>query len=114
RHVVEPVHVADRLVERLGLGQLLGTAVEPPDARRRTLHDLAVHFQDQAQAAGRGRVLRPEAEGVVADLLPRLGHVAGEGRAGNVRMRAHFAAPASAGPIVPRTFRSWSSPTAVA
>jgi hypothetical protein len=33
RHVVEPVHVTDRLVERLGLGQLLGGAVQQADVR---------------------------------------------------------------------------------
>src|SRR3546814_12650029 len=62
----------------------------------------------------RGRVLRAEVHGVVADLLSRLGNIAGEGRAGDVRMGAHFAAPASAGPMPLRILRSLSSPMAVA
>ena len=67
RHVVEAVHVADRLVERLGLGQLLGAAMQQADVRIGTLHDFAVHLQDQAQHAVRGRMLRAEVQRVVAD-----------------------------------------------
>src|SRR3546814_15110120 len=94
--------------------EFLGAPVQQADVRVGALHDFAVHFQDQAQHAMRGRVLRAEVHGVVADLLPRLGNVAGEGRAGDVRMGAHFAAPASAGPMPLSILRSWSSPTAVA
>jgi hypothetical protein len=68
RHVVEAIHVADRLVEGLGLGQLLGAAMQQADVRVGALHDLAVHLQHQAQHAVRGRMLRAEVQGVVADL----------------------------------------------
>src|SRR5690606_4497935 len=112
---VEAVHVADRLVERLGLGELLGAAVEQAEVRIGALHDLAVHLQDQAQHAMRGRALRAEVHGVVADFLARLGRVAGEGAAGwngAGLNRAHRAAPA--GPMPLSILRSWSSPRAVA
>jgi len=59
-HVVQPVHVADTLVERLGLGELLGAAVQQPDVRVGAVDDLAVHLEHQAQHAVRGRVLRTE------------------------------------------------------
>jgi hypothetical protein len=70
RHVVEAIHVADRLVERLGLGQLLGTAMQQADVRVGAHHDFAVHLQHQAQHAVRGRMLRAEVHRVVADLFP--------------------------------------------
>ena len=69
RHVVEPVHVADRLVEGLRLGELLGTPVQQPDVRVGLLHDFAVHLQHQAQHAVRRRMLRTEVHRVVADLV---------------------------------------------
>ncbi len=68
RDVVEPVHVADRLIERLALGELLGAAVQQPDVRVGFLNDLAVHFEHQAQHAVRGRMLRTEVHRVVANL----------------------------------------------
>ena len=55
-------------------------------------HDgLAVHLQDQAQHAMRGRMLRAEVHGVVADLLPGFGGIAGEGPGGLVEL-AHLLA----------------------
>ena len=60
RHVVETIHVADRLVVRLALGELFGRAVQQPDMRVGLLHDLAVHLEHEAQHAVRRRVLRPE------------------------------------------------------
>jgi hypothetical protein len=68
RHVIQAIHVADRLVERLGFGEFLGAAMQEADVRIGALHDLAVHLQDQAQHAVRGRMLRTEVERVVADL----------------------------------------------
>jgi hypothetical protein len=68
RDVVEPVHVADRLVEGLGLRQLLGTPVQQADVRIRLLDDLTVELQHQAQHAVCGRMLRAEVHRVVADL----------------------------------------------
>ena len=70
-HVVEPVHVADRLVERLALGELLGAAMQKPDVRVGLLDDLAVHLEHQAQHAVRRRMLRAEVHGVVAYLSHR-------------------------------------------
>ena len=73
RDVVEPVHVADRLIEGFGFGQLLGAAVQQADVRIGLLDDLAIHLQHQAQHAVRRRMLRAEIHGVVADLRHRSG-----------------------------------------
>jgi hypothetical protein len=67
RHVVQPVHVGQRLDEGLVLGQLFGGAVQQADVRVGALHDLAVELEHQAQHAVRGRVLRAEVQGVVLD-----------------------------------------------
>src|SRR5690606_36806155 len=107
--------IADRLVERHGLGELLGAEVEQADMRIGELHDLADHLQDQSLHAMRVRVLRAEVHGVVADFIARIGRVAREGAAGwngAGLNRAHRAAPA--GPIPLSILRSWSSPRAVA
>ena len=71
RHVIQPVHVADRLIERLALGQLLGRAVQQPDVRIGLLNDFAVHLEHQAQHAVRSRMLRAEVHGVVANFSHR-------------------------------------------
>ncbi len=71
-HVVEPVHVADGLVEGLGLGQLLGAAVQQPDVRIGLLDDLAIELEHQAQHAVRRRMLRPEVHRVVSDFRAHL------------------------------------------
>ena len=80
RYVVQPVHVADRLVEGLRLGELLGPAVQQTDVRIGFLDDLAVHLQHQAQHAVSSRVLRPEVHRVVADLAHRRHRVRGHQR----------------------------------
>lgn len=66
-HVVQAVHVGQRLDEGLVLGQLLGGAVQQADMRVGALDDFAVELEDQAQHAVRGRVLRAEVERVVLD-----------------------------------------------
>ena len=68
RDVIEPVHVADGLVERLRLGELLGAAVQQPDVRVGLLDDFAIELEHQAQHAVRRRMLRAEVHRVVADL----------------------------------------------
>ncbi len=65
RHVVEAVHVGNRLQVGLLLGQLLGGAVQQADVRIGALDDFAVQLQHQAQHAVRGRVLRAEVQGVI-------------------------------------------------
>ena len=82
-HVVETVHVGQRLQVGALLGQLLGGPVQQADVRVGTLHDLAVHFQHQAQHAVGRRVLRPEVQGVVLDL----GHVRLTARCAWYRLR---------------------------
>ena len=67
-HIVEAVHVADRLIERLALRELLGAAMQKPDVRVRFLNDLPVHLEHQAQHAVRCRVLRSEIHRVIAYL----------------------------------------------
>ena len=84
RHVIQAIHVADRLVERLGLGQLFGTTVQQAHVGVGTHDGFAVHFQDQAQHTVRGRMLRAEVHRVVADLLPEFGRIARKGLAGLV------------------------------
>ena len=69
RHVVETVHVADGLVERLGLGEFFGATVQEADVRIGTLDDFAVHFENQTEYAVCRGVLRPEVQGVIADFL---------------------------------------------
>ena len=78
RHVIQTIHVTDRLVERLGFGEFLGAAMQKTDVRVSALDGFAVHFEDQTQHAVRGRMLRTEVQGVVADFLLRFGRVAGE------------------------------------
>ena len=72
RDVIEPVEIRDRLQVGLGLDQLLGAAVEQPDMRIDALDDLAVELEHEAQDAVGGRVLRPEIDREVAELV--LGH----------------------------------------
>jgi hypothetical protein len=69
RHIVEPVEIGQVLQVGPRLHQLLGAAVEKPDMRIAALHDLAVELQHQPQNPMRRRVLRPEVEVEVADLL---------------------------------------------
>ena len=68
RHVVEPVHVRQRLQVRPVLGELLGRAVQEADVRVGALDDLAVELQHEPQHAVRRRMLRPKVHRVVADL----------------------------------------------
>jgi hypothetical protein len=68
RYVVEPIHVADRLVERLALGELLRRAVQQADVRIGLLDDLAVELEHEPQHAVRGGMLRAEIQREVLDL----------------------------------------------
>ncbi len=97
RHVIQAIHVADRLVERLGLGQLFGTTVQQTHVRVGAHDGFTVHFQDQAQHTVSGRMLRAEVHGVVADFLPAFGGVAGERFASLVYV-AHFTASCARSP----------------
>jgi hypothetical protein len=66
-HVVQPVHVGQRLDVGLALGQFFSGTVQQADVRVGALDDLAVQLQHQAQHAVGGRMLRPEVQGVVFD-----------------------------------------------
>ncbi|MNM95999.1 hypothetical protein D3C81_1084630 [compost metagenome] len=96
RAVIQAIHVADRLVVRLGFGQLLGRAVQQTNVRIGTNDGFAIHFQNQAQHTMRGRMLRAEVHRVVADLLPGFGGIAGKGLRGLMEFfvccRAHLLA----------------------
>ena len=72
RDIVEPVEIRHRLQVGLVLDQLLGAAVEKPDMRIDPLDDLAVELQHKPQHAVRGRMLRPEVDREVSDVV--LGH----------------------------------------
>ncbi|MNW05277.1 hypothetical protein D3C71_2015000 [compost metagenome] len=67
RHIVQPVHVGQRLDVGLVLGQLFGGAVQEADVRIGALDDFAVELEHQAQHAVRCRVLRSEVQGIVLD-----------------------------------------------
>ncbi len=73
RDIVEPVEIGHRLEIGLVLDQLLGAAMEEADMRIGTLHDLAVHLEDEAQHAVGRRMLRPEIHGEALDLGLGLG-----------------------------------------
>ena len=57
-----------RLIERLGLRELLRGPMQQPDVRIRLLDHFAIELEHQAQHAVRRRMLRPEVHRVVADL----------------------------------------------
>ena len=69
RDIVEPVEIRDRLQIGLVLDQLLGAAMEQPDMRVDALDHLAVELQHQAQHAVRRRMLRPEIDGEIAEVV---------------------------------------------
>ena len=60
RHVVETVHVGQRLDEGSCLGQLLGARMQQADVRVGALDDFAVQFQHQAQHAVRAGCCGPK------------------------------------------------------
>ena len=66
-HVVETVHVRQRLDVGLVLGELLGRAMQEPDVRVGALDDFAVELEHEAQHAVGRRVLRSKVHGVVAN-----------------------------------------------
>ena len=67
RHVVEPVHVRQRLDVRLVLRELFGGAVQEADVRIGALDDFAVELEHEAQHAVGRRMLRPKVHRVVAN-----------------------------------------------
>ena len=101
RDVVEPVEIGDRLQIGPDLDELLGAAMQQADMRVGALDHLAVHLEQQAQHAVRGRVLRAEIDGVVAHL--DVGHRVlwlesqRAGRPGPLRWQA-FSSPGSSPP----------------
>jgi hypothetical protein len=69
RAIVEPVEIGHGLQIGLGLDQLFGAAVQEADMRIDAVDHLAVEFQHEAQHAVRRRVLRPEIDVEVADVV---------------------------------------------
>jgi len=68
RDVIEPIHIADGLVIRLGFGEFLGTAMQQADVGVGAFDDFAIHFQHQSQdSVGRG-MLWSEVERVILDV----------------------------------------------
>ena len=66
RDVVEPVEIGHGLQIGLVLNQLLGAAMEQPNVRIHALHHLAVELEHEAQHTVRGRMLRAEVDGEIA------------------------------------------------
>ena len=81
RDIVEPVEIGRRLQVGLVLDQLLGAAMKQPDMRIDALDNLAVELEHEAQHAVRRRMLRPEIDREVADVV--LGHWARPERMAN-------------------------------
>ncbi len=67
-YVVQPIHVADGLVEGLGLRQLFGTPVQQAHMRIRAHNGLAIHLKHKAQYPMCRRMLGAEVHHVVPDL----------------------------------------------
>ena len=67
RHVIEPIHVRQRLEVGLVLGEFFGAAMQEPDVRIRPLDYLAVELEHESQHAVRRGMLRAEVHRVVAD-----------------------------------------------
>ena len=126
RDVIQPVEIGQRLQVRLVLDQLLGAAVQQPDMRVGALHHLALHLQDEAQDAVRGRMLRPEIDRVAVDLdLVRRQLGGGDahgatppagGLGASIRFRCTFSSPgrvviASQGDMKSKSRKSWVSET---
>ena len=73
RDVIEPVEIRHRLQIGLVLDQLLGAAMQEADVRIDPLDHFPVELEHEAQHAMRGRVLRAEIDGEVAELV--FGHL---------------------------------------
>ena len=69
RHVVEAVEIGHGLEIGLRLDQLLGAAVQKADMRIDALDDFAVELEHQAQHAVRRRVLRPEIDVEISNVM---------------------------------------------
>ena len=67
RDIIEPVEIRHRLQIGLVLDQLLGAAMQQTDMRVDALDHLAVELEHQPQHAMRGRMLRPEIDGEIAE-----------------------------------------------
>src|SRR5688572_11851742 len=67
RHVIEPVHIGERLDERLVLGELLGGAMQKTDMRIGALDHFSIELEHEPQHAVGRRMLRPEVHRVVTD-----------------------------------------------
>ena len=68
RHIVETIHVRNRLDPGAGLGQLFGRAMQQTDMRVGTNDDFAVQLKHQTQHTVCCRMLRTEVKGVVLNL----------------------------------------------
>src|SRR6476660_6209162 len=69
RDVIEPVEIRARLQIGLVFDQLLSAAMQQADMRIDTRDDFTVEFQHQTQYAVRRRMLRPEIDGEIAEIL---------------------------------------------
>ena len=66
RHVVESIHVRQRLHPGLVLGKLLGSTMQQADVRIGTHDHFAVKLEHHTQHTVRGRVLRAEVQRKIA------------------------------------------------
>ena len=69
RDIVEPVEIRDRLQIGLVLDQLFGAAMKQADMRIDPRDHFAVELQHQTQHAVRRRMLRPEIDREIAEVL---------------------------------------------
>ena len=68
RHVVETIHVGQRLQPGLAFSEFFGRPVQQADMWISALHHFAVHFQHHAQHTVCGRVLWAEIDRVILDI----------------------------------------------
>ena len=115
--VIQPVEIGQRLEIGLVFNQFFGAAVEQADMRIGPFHDLALHLEDEAQHAMRGRVLGAEIDRVAIDLHRVGGELGGgdaHGLGPSTRLRWIFSSPgrvviASQGLRKSKLRKSWVS-----
>jgi len=111
RHVIQPVHVRQRLQVGLVFGEFFRRPMQEPDVRIRALDDLSVELEHQPQHAVRSRVLGPEVHRVVANFSHGIGR-AYRIAPDSVRARRALSAPSGGSERIERGGRSSHLPIA--
>ena len=67
RHIIQPIHVRQRLNIGLVFSQFFGGAMQQPHMGIGMLHDFAIQFENESQHPMRRRVLGAKINRVIAD-----------------------------------------------